>query len=63
MSFPPGGMGLTLTKELNGGCWVTKVLAGGVAHTNGIAVGHRVCGEVGFQARCRPGKVAFACYS
>eukprot|EP00752_Nemacystus_decipiens_P006836 g6138.t1 len=41
--FPEGGMGLTLTKELDGGCSVTKVVPGGVAHSRGVALGHRVC--------------------
>lgn len=46
MVFPEGGMGLTLTKELDGGCSVTKVVPGGVAHSRGVALGQRVCGEL-----------------
>lgn len=38
-------MGLTLTKEITGGCSVTKVVPGGVAQTRGVTVGQRVCGE------------------
>eukprot|EP00903_Cladosiphon_okamuranus_P011927 g11203.t1 len=41
--FPEGGMGLTLTKELDGGCSVTKIVHGGVAHSRGVALGQRVC--------------------
>lgn len=43
--FPEGGMGLTLTKELDGGCSVTKVVPGGVAHSRGVALGQRVYGK------------------
>lgn len=49
MIFPEGGMGLTLTKELDGGCSVTKVVPGGVAHSRGVALGQRVCGESVFR--------------
>ncbi|CAM9589136.1 unnamed protein product, partial [Scytosiphon promiscuus] len=41
--FPEGGMGLTLTKELAGGCSVTRVVPGGVAHSRGVAIGQHVC--------------------
>ncbi|CAN0022966.1 unnamed protein product [Ectocarpus sp. 13 AM-2016] len=41
--FPAGGMGLTLTKEMSGGCSVTKVVPGGVADSRGVALGQRVC--------------------
>eukprot|EP00904_Undaria_pinnatifida_P004192 jgi/Undpi1/13774/HiC_scaffold_9.g03425.m1 len=41
--FPPGSMGLTLTKEMSGGCSVTKVVPGGVAQARGVSVGQRVC--------------------
>lgn len=46
--FPEGGMGLTLTKELDGGCSVTKLVPGGVAHSRGVALGQRVCGKTIF---------------
>lgn len=38
-------MGLTLTKEVTGGCCVTKVVPGGVSEAHGVALGQRVCGE------------------
>ncbi|CAB1104456.1 unnamed protein product [Ectocarpus sp. CCAP 1310/34] len=41
--FPAGTMGLTLTKEMSGGCSVTKVVPGGLADSRGVALGQRVC--------------------
>lgn len=38
-------MGLTLTKEISGGCSVTSVVMGGTAYSKGVVVGQRVCGE------------------
>lgn len=45
VTFPAGSMGLTLTKEVTGGCSVTKLVPGGVAQSKGVTLSQRVCGE------------------
>lgn len=58
VSFPAGGMGLTLTKEPAGGCSVTKLVSGGVAQTHGVVLGQWVCGEARVDRTCSHLKVS-----